>query len=214
MSLEDELKALESEYYRVSYDIQFSKYAGKWIGKVRLRRKDTDEVVKGGFRIVGDDERQLTTAIREKLDSIKCVINSLGAPLEWKSQGRVVLISYLRLRSKIASYGLLTDKAIAGSENKEVLESYSRFWYEVIQDALEITRKIETLSKKERIDLLILPESVFADPSDPWSLDETDSRIGIIDLFLNPSEHELLTHQAQIRKLADIFHQMGWDKQK
>ena len=72
-------------------------------------------------------------------------------------------------------------------------------------------KSIETLTKNERIDMLILPDSVFIDPSDPWSLDEQDARIGIIQFFLNPSENEINTHQAQLSLLTDTFHKLGWD---
>lgn len=214
MSINNEIDKLESDFFRIVYDIKFNSDAKKWMGKIRIQRKDTDEIVKGGFRVFDEDKSLLEKKIIEKLASIKSELIALGAPFEWKNKARLVLISYLKLQLKITKYGVFFDQVIEGKQDEKVFtEKYASFWLEVIEDALAITREIEVLSEKERIEMLVLPESVFLDPSNPWSLDEIDSRGRIIKFFLNPSEKEIYTHKLQTKKLTDLFHQLGWDKE-
>jgi hypothetical protein len=214
MSINDEIDKLESDFFRIVFDIKFNSDAKKWMGKIKIQRKDTNEIVKGGFRVFDEDKSLLEKKIIEKLGSIKSELIALGTPFEWKTKARLALLSYLKLQIKITKYGVFCDQVIAGKEDEKVFsEKYAGFWLEVIEDTLAITREIEMLSEKERIEMLILPKSVFLDPSDPWSLDEIDSRGQIIKFFLNPSEQEINTHKLQTKKLTDLFHQLGWDKE-
>jgi hypothetical protein len=213
MSIDNELKKFETEFYKITCQILFNTNAAKWMGKVRILRKDTNEIVNGGFRVFDNEEIQLEQKIVEKLNqSIKSDLAKLGVPYEWNSKGRKVLVRYLELRSEITEYGLLCDQIIAGKEDKSLLsDKYERFWYEIIEEALNITRDIEKLTEQERLDMLTLPESVFIDPADPWNLDEMDSRGGIINLFLNPSEQEKNITKFQTNKIIELYHQLGWD---
>jgi hypothetical protein len=197
----EEINKLESEYYKIVCPIDFNSDAGKWMGKVRIIRKDTNENVNGGFRVFDEKRSLIETKILEKLDTIKSELLSLGVPYEWNSRGRLILIRYLRLRSKITEYGVCCDRVIAGKEDKELFSiEYTGFLYQIIQDALAITRSIEMLFEQEKIEMLTLPESVFHDPSNSWNLDEIDSRVDIIKFFLNPSEQEIKTHKMQTKK--------------
>ncbi|MCX7098291.1 MAG: hypothetical protein NTV43_10360 [Methylococcales bacterium] len=215
MSLDEEISQLECEYYRVICTINFNLAAGKWMGKVRIKRKDTNEIVKGGFRVFDDEKSLLEQKIIDKFGTIHSELQSLGVPYEWNSRGRLILVSFLKLESKFSEYWACEDRVFNGEENKEIfLEKYAGFWMQVVEDSIAISRKIETLSAQERLEMLIIPETVFLDPSDPWSLDEIDSRRRIIKFFLNPSEQEVNMHKMQTKKLTDLFHQLGWDKQE
>jgi hypothetical protein len=213
MIIDDEVKKFETEYFKVTYHMSFSTNAGKWMGKVRILRKDTNEIVKGGFRVIDSERIQVEQKIIEKLNqSMMEHLIALGVPHEWNSKGRLVLVRYLKLRSKITEYGLFCDQVIEGKEDKSLLfDKYGRFWQEIIKEAIDITRDVEKLTNQERIDMLTLPEDIFINLCDPWNLDEMDSRGDIINFFLNPSEQEKNINKLQTDKIVALYHQLGWD---
>ncbi|HRD68403.1 MAG TPA: hypothetical protein PKY50_19920 [Candidatus Competibacter sp.] len=212
MSLDDEINKIKSDYYRIVYNITFNADAAKWMGKVRIQRKDTNEIVKGGFRVFDKEKSLVEEQIIEKMDIVKTELFSLGVPFEWNNRGRLILVHYLQLRSKIAEYMISCDRVISREEDKKYFsEKYANFWLQIIEDTIEIARSIEVLSAQERVDMLIFPERIFHNPSDPWNLDEIDSRVGIIKFFLNKSEQEINTQKIQIKKLTGMFHQLEWD---
>jgi hypothetical protein len=59
MSINNEIDKLESDFFRIVFDIKFNSDAKKWMGKIRIQRKDTDEIVKGGFRVFDEDKSLL-----------------------------------------------------------------------------------------------------------------------------------------------------------
>ncbi|MCX7066079.1 MAG: hypothetical protein NTW85_00020 [Methylococcales bacterium] len=206
MNIEDHISKYENEYYKVVCKLSFNTDAQKWMGKIRIQRKDTNEFVKGGFRVFDKDKYIIEGKIIEELNkSMITNFEILGTPFEWKSRGRKVL-------AEIIDYELLLDKIIDGKDNKyKFIRRYDKFSYKVIKETLNITKKIEKLSEKERHGMLIFPETVFLDPSDPWSLDEIDSRSEIIKFFLKPSKLELSIHKTQKDKLIELYKTLGWD---
>ncbi|MCX7068970.1 MAG: hypothetical protein NTW85_14920 [Methylococcales bacterium] len=214
MTIDKELKKFESQYYRMFYEISFNTNAGKWMGKVRIVRKDTDEAVRGGFRVFDVKKNLLKKKMIEKIHStLETDLTKLGVPYEWNSKGRLILVLHLRLMDSIVEFGKFCDDTIAGKESSNYFtEKYVHFWYELIKQSIAIARSIELLTPQERIEMLTSPDYVYDDPSDPWNLDDLDARLGVFKFFLNPSEMEISTLEVQTKKITDLHHKLGWDK--
>jgi hypothetical protein len=113
----------------------------------------------------------------------------------------------------IAEFGGFCRDTIAEKDSSDnFTEKYVQFWYELIKQSIAIARSIELLTPQERIEMLTSPDYVYDDPSDPWNLDDLDARGGVFKFFLNPSEMETSTHEAQTKKITDLHHKLGWDK--
>lgn len=72
----------------------------------------------------------------------------------------------------------------------ERTENFVSFWNLLLDESVALTRSIELLTEEDRCNMLRLPKFVFDNLSDPWNLDEIDSRLGIYRFILNPSQLE------------------------
>lgn len=214
LMINEKLKKFESEHYRVTFQIFLESNSNKWMGVVRIKRKDTDEIVRGGFRVIAQEKDAVEEKLISKANaSLKLDIEALGIPYEWNSPVRPILVRYLSLRRKNTGFWLRLDDVFDGKkDSKDFSERYTGFWNKIISESIALARSIEMLDKQERIGMLVSPDSVFDDPSDPWSLDDLDARIDIFKFFLNPSEAEINAHKTQLEKLSDTYHKLGWDK--
>jgi hypothetical protein len=215
MSLKKTLKSLESEYYRIYSIISFNPDAGKWMGKIRIMRKDTGEGVRGGFRVFDEDKKNLEKKLVERsVEKLPDVLKNLGKPYEWQNQGREILLRYLALRCSITSYyGKNCRKAfenVNSTNEAERTESFVKFWNLLLDESTALTRFLELLAEEDRCNMLRLPKFVFDNLSDPWNLDEIDSRLGIYRFILNPSQLETKTYNNQKIKLKKHYKVLGW----
>jgi hypothetical protein len=207
MSIEKELKKLESQYYRMFYEISFNFHAKKWMGKVRIVRKDTDEIVRGGFRVFDEKRHLLKNKMIKKIHSkLQADLKKSGIPYEWKSKKRLVLLSCLDLMDDIVEFSKFCHDTIVSKEDSQNFTGkYGKFWYELIGNTIAITKSIEQLTPQERIEILISPDFVYENPIDPWNFDDLDLRTKIFRFFLHPSEMEIKTYQEQSAKKIKLW---------
>lgn len=200
------------DYYEIICIISKEKNSGKWLAKTRVKRKDTDEYINAGFTALDLDKDKLLQNVETRANtSLLLEIKSLGVPIDWNSEIRHTLLFCKKLNSEIGEFGSYSIDSLFPKKNDErYLSKYSDFWRKIIKETVFLCGKIETLSADARIDLLTLPEYVFEDPSDAWSLDEIDARLIAFEFFLNPSDKEREVHFSQKHKLADRFIELGW----
>lgn len=207
----EKLKKIESEYYCFNYEINLDSNSKKWVGKVNSYRKDTNEIIDIGFICINQDKEILEKIILDKIDFLKEELISVGVPLEWNSPIRPILIDCLKYIEFVVNFNLLCQKAINGEVCHDKFKNECiRFCDKQIFRTLSLTNRIECLSLKERINILISPDKVFEDPSDPWSIDDLKSRIEIFKFFLNPSSEEVNVHENQVSKLRSRYIELGW----
>lgn len=184
------------------------------MGKIRIMRKDTDEVVRGGFRVFDEDKKNLEKKlISRSIEKLPDDLSKLGKPYEWQNQGREILLRYLALKNSITSFGSSCREAVenVNSTNEtERTEHFVNFWNLLLDESVALTRSIELLTEEGRCNMLRLPKFVFDNLSDPWNLDEIDSRLGIYRFILNPSQLETKTYNNQKRKLKKHYKILGW----
>lgn len=208
---QDELK-VDSPYYRVIFQMSHDDNLDVWVGKVRIRRRDTDEIVRGGFKAVDS----IKAVVEEKANiwiGTACVdqLGALGVPYEWSSPVRPILVRYLKLQRSNTKFWLRIDDVFSGKQERTAFsESYSGYWSFVTTESVELTKAIEVLTTRQRVDMLISPKAVFDDPSDPWSLDDIDARVGIFKFFIRPSQDEIHAHKIQLGKLDSRYNELGW----
>jgi hypothetical protein len=211
MMSQEELK-VDSPYYRVIFQMSRDDSLGVWVGKARIRRRDTDEIVRGGFKVVDSNK----TVVEEKANiwrGTACVdqLGALGVPYEWNSPVRPILVRYLKLQRSNTRFWLRVDDVFSGKQERTAFsEYYSGYWTFVATESVELTKAIEVLTTRQRVDMLISPGAVFDDPSDPWSLDDIDARVGIFKFFIRPSQDEVQAHQTQLAKLDSRYKELGW----
>ncbi|MEQ1543795.1 hypothetical protein [Methyloglobulus sp.] len=214
MSLKKIIKSFESDYYRIFSIISFNSDAGKWMGKIRIMRKDTDEVVRGGFRIFDEDKKNLEKKLVSRcLEKLPDDLSKLGNPYEWQNKGREILLRYLALKYSITSFGRSYREAfenVNSMNETERTENFVSFWNLLLDESVALTRSIELLTEEDRCNMLRLPKFVFDNLSDPWNLDEIDSRLGIYRFILNPSQLEKKTYNNQKRTLRKHYKKLGW----
>ena len=105
MVIEEELHNIKHQYYRIFCKIFQDSNSKNWIGVVRIKRKDTDEIVRGGFRVIDKKkiivEEKLRSMINTKLAKD---LEVLGVPYEWNTSTRPILVLYLKLRRKYTNF--------------------------------------------------------------------------------------------------------------
>ncbi|NOU22599.1 MAG: hypothetical protein HOO93_12610 [Methyloglobulus sp.] len=214
MLIEKELKKIESDYYEIFCKISFNPDAEKWMGKVRIVRKDTGEVVRGGFRVFDENKKNLQKQLVLRcIETLPNELILLGKPYEWQSEGRKILIRYLALMDSIANFGKFYRESVANNhiaDENERTVNFVKFWNLLLDESTALTRSIELLTEEDRCSMLKLPEHVFDNLSDPWNLDEIDSKLGIYRFFLNPSQLEAKIHNSQKRALKKQYKSLGW----
>lgn len=214
MSLKKTLKSFESEYYRIYSIISFNSDTGKWMGKIRIMRKDTGETVRGGFRAFDEDKKNLEKKlITRSIEKLPDDLAKLGKPYEWQNQGREILLRYLALWYDIGNYGRKFREAyenVNSTNDTERTENFVKFWNLLLDESVALTRSIESLTEEDRCNMLRLPQFVFDNLSDPWNLDEIDSRLGIYRFILNPSQLEKKTYNNQKKTLRKHYKKLGW----
>ncbi len=213
IAVDERMELAGNEYYRVFCFLSEREGVGKWLAKIRVIRKDTDEYVNAGFTIFDDEKKLVIENATTKINaSLMPALEEMGAPPDWDSEVRRVLVCCKKLHSNIVQFGSDCADIIASQGDvDEFWIKYPKFWKQLIKESIALSQRIEMLSTQERIDLLVSPDNVFEDPSDSWSLEDLDSRIMVFDYFANSTTQEKIVHEAQKKKLADRFEELGWD---
>lgn len=213
MKMDEKINLAENEYYRIVCLFAKKGTDGKWLARIRILRKDTNEYVKGGFTIFdyGKDK------VREKV--IAEINNSLmprliksGPPTQWNTDVRKIMAYASKFRSSVLRFGNYCEDAISSQDKIDQFGSkYSSFWKRFIKETIALNKMVQQLSTEERISLLVSPEEVFKDPSDSWNLDDLDTRIMIFDFLTDPTKEEKIAHNSQLKRLSDRYEELGWD---
>ena len=180
---------------------------GRWTGSADVFRNDTGEEVKGGTSKSGKTKEEVEKLILEFMGNKSDYLST--SPKDWESVTRKILARSFFLGQKITSYNVAVDNAVSnGRWNEGEPEKYYYFCIEIIQEALDIARGIESLSEEDRKDLLTVSDDLYADPDDPWDLDERSKREVIFDYFLNPTEEEIALFDLHQKKSNQMYNQL------
>ncbi len=192
---------IENKYYQIHYLL--TDESGKWLARVRVTRKDTDEYINNGFTLYDHDKEEVIKKVIKKINlSLMPQIEALGVPLEWNTEVRRILSACSNHRNSIFKFSEYCNRSseLKIDEDEFGLE-YAKFWQNSIKETSAITYSINKLSSEERLNLLIPPDYVYTDPSDIWSLEELDNRRMIFDYFGNHTNKEKEVHKLQKEKL-------------
>jgi len=205
----DKTIVIDNEYYQAHYLL--NEESGRWLARVRVIRKDTNEYINKGFTVYKYRKNEVVQEVISKVTStFRSEIEGLGVPLEWDSEVRKILVACSKHRKTILNFGAycesLDRKGVKGDFGLE----YAKFWRELIIKTSALTCRINKLPPQERLSLLVPPDSVYEDPSDSWSLEEIDNRRMVFDYFGNPTDEEKKVHTAQNEKLQKRFVELGW----
>jgi len=211
MNPSEKINVTENEYYQIHYIL--SEESGKWLARIRITRKDTNEYIRGGFTVYGNEKNNVKEKTLTKINNLLIPkIEALGCPPEWDTEIRRILVECTKHRRAILKFGGYCHDCISTQIDDNVFGlEYAKFWQRLINATSILSKRVEQLSPQERINLLVSPDSVFEDPSDSWSLEDLDSRNMIYGYFANPSEQEKITHETQLKKLNDRFEELGWE---
>ncbi len=211
MNSSKKIDVTENKYYQIHYLL--SEESGKWLARVRITRKDTNEYVPGGFTVYESDKKNVIEKTLATInDSLMPKIEALGSPLEWDTEVRRILVECAKYRRAILKFGSYCHDCIATqADDEEFGLEYAKFWQRFIKATSILSKRIEELTPQERIDLLISPDSVFENPSDSLSLEDLDSRNMIYGYFATPSEQEKIAHETHLKKLNDRFEELDWE---
>lgn len=210
--VDEKLELGGTQYYQIICLLSEQKNDGKWLARVRVLRKDTKEYVGSGFTIFDyAKETVIKSAIKKTNVSLLPELEKKGVPLNWNSEVRRVLVCCKKIYSDVMDFGCYAADFMSSQKVEgESLARYPTFWKKLIKDSVSLSKKIESLSLIERIDLLTISESSFEDPSDAWSLEDIDLSIFIFDFFANPTDKEKELYELQKERLSDRFKEPGW----
>jgi hypothetical protein len=199
-----------NDYYRVVCVISEIKNENKWLGMTRVTRKDTGEYINAGFTVYEDDKEAVINISRQRVnDLLLRNLEELGKPIDWNKEIKRILLRCKKLKTEIVEFGGYAEEVLSSRGNTdEYWDRYSIFWREIIKESIALCRSIEMLSEKERIEILELSEDAIKDPTDAWNLDELDAKTMIFNFFLNPTEQERETYDAQRKRLSDKFNEL------
>ncbi|WP_428634734.1 hypothetical protein [Sedimenticola sp.] len=208
----EEIVLGENGYYRIICLLSEVESEDKWLGRIRVIRKDTGEYVNKGFTVFENSKESVLNIAERKVEKyLLPELVQLGKPTDWNSRVRCVLVKCKKLHQYVLDFGSLSvDIMHSNTEDEDYLVKYSLFWKNLVKETIALSRAIETLNSEERLDLLTLPSDAIKDPSDAWNLEELDLRIMSFDFFSNPTEQERDVHVAQKKKLADRFAELDW----
>lgn len=208
-----EIELYQTRYYRVLCCLSKRERKGDWLAHIRVKRKDSEEYVNRGFTTSGIDQKSaLEIADNKVRNSLIKELEELGAPIEWASPIRAVLIQCRKVNDSILQFGSYCNEFSPQTGNgNDFIGNYSGFWKKLVKDSYDLIRLIEALSPDDKLSLLVSNDSVFEDPSDSWSLEDIDLRIRVFDFFMDPTDQECSAHKKQLDKLADRYAELGWE---
>ncbi|MCP4491932.1 MAG: hypothetical protein GY820_32205 [Gammaproteobacteria bacterium] len=211
MSDDEKIILVENDYYRV-FCLLTEQDDGKWLARVRVVRKDTEESVKGGFTVFESNKENALESVNSQV-KVKLFpkLEKSGPPSDWDSEVRRTLLLCKKLRSNVFQFGNDIKGFVASCDEEDKFwEKYAVFWKQHAKEAIALSDSIGSLSAEERVELLTSPDSVFTDPSDSRSLEDIDLRIMVFDFFVKPSELEVTIFEKQKNKLEKRFAELGW----
>jgi hypothetical protein len=196
------IKRFCNNYYEVSFKIE-PRENGYWWGEGIIKRKDTNEVVKGGYVTLDNNKEKIKKDIVDHFETIS--LSLTDPPADWNSNVAKVLARYLQSMRDVVDILKFTGKSVEQGVNIEgITEVIAKFSRDIIIDTVDIVRKIEELTPQERKEILVSNDDVYNDPDDLWNIDDLTARLEIIDYFLNPSPEEIEQHELHSRRCKKI----------
>ncbi|MGH1441210.1 MAG: hypothetical protein ACRBBR_13920 [Cellvibrionaceae bacterium] len=210
--INEQIELEGTQYYKIICLISKQNDSAKWLARVRVLRKDTGEYIKAGFTIFDKNKEIVINNVNKRVnESLILELERSGAPPDWNNDVRCALLYCQKLHREIMSFGEYSMDILSSQKNSDgYLSKYAIFWKSITKKSVFLSKKIESLNAKERIDLLTLSEDSLKDPSNTWSLEDIDLRIMVFDFFANPSSKEMEYYDLQKKKLASRFKELGW----
>lgn len=185
---------------------------GLWIGRTRFIRKDTNEEVGRGKTLTATTREQLEECLK---NATEVAMRAMPRPADWESKARLVLVRYLLLRDHITRFGGVLDALGTNSMAAGIAdEKYVKFWNLLVDETVAITSAIGTLTAGEKRELLLSPDAAFANPTDPWNLDDLTGREGVYRFFTDPSEDEKQWHDQQVSRVRQVLADYSNEKER
>jgi hypothetical protein len=180
------------EYYRVVLTCRYAR--GLWIARGSVRRTDTDESV-GGDQRMGKTQDEAVNLVAENLDS--AIAGFPRPPPEWGRVAlRMLLVDYEKFNDTLTS-SLVTLERLRSAGNlshSDLHEFHHKNRAFIIENSINFSLRLQSLSEQDRIDLMTSPEDVYTNPIDPWSLADRDGRSELFKFIINPSPEVIRAH--------------------
>ncbi len=193
-----------TNFFEVVYSIE--KFHTEWKGQAYLKRKDTNEIIRGEGVIRRNKEKEIVD--KEIYEAIKNKSSFLSTPPpDWNSNIRKILVHLYKSNEPAISYSVSLNKIIDKDDEKRdnIINDFYAVCKQLVSDTIEQVREIDMLSSQEKLDLLTINEDIFNKPDeDPWTIEnESTLRLRAIEYFIRPSKDQIALNKDQYKKYLD-----------
>jgi hypothetical protein len=179
-------------YYRVVLTCRYAR--GLWIARGDVQRIDTGESV-GGDQRMGKTQEDAVNLVAENLD--RCMDSFPRPPPEWGRVAlRMLLVDYENFNDALTSAVVkLEQLRSAGNLTHDDLHEFHHKNRDfVIENSIQFSQRLQSLSEQDRIDLMTSPEDVYTEPMDGWKLADLKNRSDLFQFIVNPSPEVISAH--------------------
>lgn len=216
----------ETEFLNDYYELRIASVKGKnpfYSVQAVIKRRDTGEIVALQTKL-SKNEKSGTKEVRAL---VLKKYEDWTKPQDWNCPARIVLFKYLEAKNRLDAFFCFSEKKTKRTLAYFGINEHFRFMSELRKatkmETLEIVKKIDRLSEKEKIRLLIAkPEEYETCLSSGCSLDILTAKSDIYEYIINPSssiksarrKHNRLTKQAYRKALPEYEQRMAESRRK
>lgn len=196
---------IKEQYYETPYfivEIRGREAKSHWIGRVRVVRKDTQEVIDGVVINFKDSKDDLLKEAR--LEAAKFNINELEMkPSDWEDPVRLVLAEYERYREDTCRFFRIDkDKTFTADEHSTILrEAINVEW----QWGFKIVKMIDDLTEEQLCRLIQSSDNEYEAyflAEDSTILDRVRNKALIFEYIIHPSAELISLHQQHCKRIG------------
>lgn len=186
-------------YYNVVLHTRLALH-GLYLARVSVERVDSGEKV-GGIQRSGGSVEDAVNCIKVTLADY---ISTLPRPpVEWgRLELRRLLADYRTFKDELIRVGIRAKSldSSSGPESASVQQIYRKSMDFTIRRSTLFTQRLAAMAEQDQVDLMTSAEPVYQDFTNPWHLDDYDSRAALFEFIINPSDNVRDAHQAHLAR--------------
>ncbi|MDQ1924720.1 hypothetical protein [Massilia pseudoviolaceinigra] len=154
--------------------------------RATVERLDSGEQI-GGVQKSGATPEQALHSLAATLDDY--VASFPRPPAEWgRLELRSLLVDYRKISYELTSILVKLQKL---RENGHLSESnlHDLYWKSrnlSVKNISTLTHRLAAISEQDRIDLMTSPDDVYRNLTNPWNLDDYDTRASLFEFIVSP----------------------------